>query len=148
MTSNPTERPQVAIAILYRDDKFLLQLRDDIPTILYPGHWALFGGHIEPGETKEAAMRRELLEEIGYAPPLLSPFGRYEDDRVIRHVYHGSLTVGLDGLVLNEGADMDWVTPEEIVQGDRYSRRIQQIRPLGRPHQQILLDFIARQRTL
>ena len=63
MTKNQVE---VAIAILYRDGKFLLQLRDDIPGIAYPGCWALFGGHIEPGEIPEIALKRELQEEIGY----------------------------------------------------------------------------------
>lgn len=33
---------QVAIAILYRPGQFLLQLRDDIPGILYPAHWGFF----------------------------------------------------------------------------------------------------------
>jgi 8-oxo-dGTP pyrophosphatase MutT (NUDIX family) len=145
MTVHSSNRPQVAIAILHQDGQFLMQLRDDIPTILYPGHWALFGGHLEPGETTDTAIRRELLEEIGYVPPLLSPFGCYEDSRVIRHVYHGRVTIGLESLVLNEGADMDWLTPEEIGQGDRYSRRTQQVHPLGKPHQQILLDFMAKQ---
>ena len=41
----------VAIAILYQDNKFLMQLRDNIPTIAYPGYWGLFGGHLEAGET-------------------------------------------------------------------------------------------------
>lgn len=59
----------VAIAILYRDNKFLMQLRDNIPTIVYPGYWAFFGGHIEPGETPEVAVRREVLEEINYTLP-------------------------------------------------------------------------------
>ncbi|XHX77335.1 MAG: NUDIX domain-containing protein [Stenomitos frigidus ULC029] len=141
------QRHRVAIAILHQDGKFLLQLRDDIPEILYPGQWALFGGHIEPGESPDAAMRRELLEEIGYAPATLTQLAQYEDTQVVRYVYQGELDVALSQIVLGEGWDMALATPEEIEQGDRYSEQAKQVRPLGKPHQRILLDFIAHKRS-
>ncbi|UBF26509.1 NUDIX domain-containing protein [Kovacikia minuta CCNUW1] len=141
-SENSSDRPQVAIAILRYGSRFLLQLRDDIPGIFYPGQWALFGGHVEPGESTDDAMRRELLEEISYAPPVLKIFGCYADDRAIRHVYQGELEVDMDKLILKEGWDLDLWTPEEIRRGDRYSLRAQQVRPLGNLHQRILLDFL------
>lgn len=137
-------RHKVAIAILHQHGKFLLQLRDDIPSIPYPGHWAFFGGHIEPGESPYEAMQRELLEEIGYAPAALTPFDCYEDTQAVRYVYQGALDVDLSQLVLNEGWDMALVTLEDIRRGDRYSQQANQVRPLGKPHQRILLDFIQR----
>ena len=133
---------EVAIAILYRDDKFLFQLRDDIPNIVYPGHWGLFGGHLDPGETPEVAVERELLEEIGYTLPSISKFGCYNDVKVIRHVYHAPLTVELERLVLSEGWDMDLLTPEQIRQGSRYSTKADRVLPLVPAAQRILLDFI------
>lgn len=138
----------VAIAILHQQNKFLLQLRDDIPGIIYPGHWGLFGGHIEPGETPDVAVKRELLEEIGYIPPILSKFNCYSDSKVVRHVYHALLTVELNALVLSEGWDMDLLTPEQIRQGEHYSQKADQVRPLIPPTQQILLDFIDRVVTI
>jgi 8-oxo-dGTP diphosphatase len=142
-----TARHEVAIAILYQEGRFLMQLRDDIPGILYPGYWALFGGHLEPGETSAIAVRRELLEEIGYAPNALEFFGNYNTAHIIRHVYHAYVTVPPDRLVLAEGWDLDWLTPAEIAHGDRYSVQAQQVRPLGPPHQKILLDFITSSAT-
>jgi len=133
---------QVAIAILYCQDKFLLQLRDNIPGIVYPGHWGLFGGHIELDESPDIAVKRELLEEISYSPSILSKFGCYTDSKVVRHVFHAPLTVELNQLVLSEGWDMNLLTLEEIRQGRAYSVKAAQVRPLGLPHQQILLDFI------
>lgn len=133
---------EVAIAILYRDDKFLFQLRDDIPNIVYPGHWGLFGGHLDPGETPDIAVARELLEEIGYTLPNISKFGCYNDVKVIRHVYHAPLTVELDRLFLSEGWDMDLLTPEQIRQGSRYSTKADRVLPLVPAAQRILLDFI------
>ena len=51
---------EVALAMLERDGCWLMQLRDDIPGIVAPGCWGLFGGHLDPGETAEQALQREL----------------------------------------------------------------------------------------
>ena len=51
--------------IVDEEGRYLVQLRDDIPTIFFPGHWGCFGGALEPGETDEQTLARELMEEIG-----------------------------------------------------------------------------------
>ncbi|MEH2117462.1 NUDIX hydrolase [Nostoc sp.] len=132
----------VAIAILYQKNKFLMQLRDNIPGILYPGYWGLFGGHIEPDETPNIAVKREILEEIGYNLPSFVEFGCYFNERVVRHVFHAPLLVELNQLVLNEGWDMGLLTLEDINQGNCYSQNAGEVRPLGNVHQRIILDFI------
>ncbi len=133
---------EVAIAILYQGDQILMQLRDNIPTIAHPGVWGLFGGHLEVGETPETALRRELAEEISYIAATLTLFGQYRDPGVVRHVFAGPLTVCVEQLVLQEGWDLGLLAPESIRQGHHYSAKAQQVRPLGRPHQHILLDFL------
>lgn len=136
------QQVHVAIAILYQEHKFLMQLRDNIPTIKYPGQWALFGGHIEPGETPEVAVKRELIEEIGYELSTFAEFGVYADETVVRHVFQAPLLVELNQLVLGEGWDMGFLTPEDIRRGSCYSAVAGEVRPLGATHQQIMLDFI------
>ncbi len=133
----------VALAILYRQNQFLLQLRDDIPDIRYPGHWGLFGGHIEPGETPDDAIQRELMEEICYILPQLSKFGSYStnDSQVVRHIFHAPLTVEVSQLILQEGWDLSLFAPKQIRQGSGYSVKAERICPLAPPAQQVLLDF-------
>lgn len=106
----------VAAILLDPAGRYLLQLRDDIPGIWFPGHWGFFGGAIEPGEDAVAATLRELAEEIGIAlaPSRLSAFLRLDFDlegigRRERHFFTATLTVEeLPGLVLGEGAEMRW----------------------------------------
>ncbi|PSR12438.1 NUDIX hydrolase [filamentous cyanobacterium CCP3] len=139
-------KPEVAIAILYQGDRYLLQLRDDIPTIAWPGHWAFFGGHLEPGERPDEAVYRELQEEIGYDAPQLALFQRSESETVVRHVYHGPLVVPVESLVLTEGLDLGLCSVEDIHRGHRYSARAQAERPIGPPHQELLLSFLEQRR--
>lgn len=131
----------VAIAILQQDDHFLLQLRDDIPTLVHPGQWAFFGGHLESEEQPEEAVQRELLEEIGYAPPDLKLFQAYPTDKVVRHVFAAPLTVPLSMLTLQEGMDMSLVSIADVQRGASYSAKLQEVRPLAAPHRTILLEF-------
>ena len=152
MTSGTTIR-RVAIAILQYQDKFLMQLRDDIPTIVHPGVWTMFGGHLEINEQPKIGVCRELQEEIGYVPQQISHFRTYADDlpladralndRVIRDVFYGCLDVGLNMLQLNEGWDMDLLSCPEIIKGSHYSAQALQERPIAPSHRQIMLDFLS-----
>jgi 8-oxo-dGTP diphosphatase len=54
----------VAVGVLVREDgAFLLTSRP--PGKVYAGHWEFPGGKIEPGETLQQALARELHEELG-----------------------------------------------------------------------------------
>ncbi|BFM38468.1 NUDIX hydrolase [Synechocystis sp. LKSZ1] len=129
------------MAILYQEDRYLLQLRDNIPTILYPGHWGLFGGHLETGETPLEAVKREIWEEIRFSLVAPQYFDCYSDEQAIRHVFAAPLTCSLNDLTLLEGWDWALVTPTEIKTGCIYSPKAQGAYPLGQRHQRILLDF-------
>jgi 8-oxo-dGTP diphosphatase len=135
---------QVAIAILYQAERYLLQLRDPLPTIVYPGQWGLFGGHLETLETPEDAIWRELKEEIGYTPPTLTLFTQHIDAVAVRHVFWGALTAPIETLDLQEGWDCGLLTLAQIRQGEAFSAIAQQVRPLGQVHRQLLLDFCDR----
>ncbi|MGY2735726.1 (deoxy)nucleoside triphosphate pyrophosphohydrolase [Sphingomonas sp. UYP23] len=55
--------PVVAAALFDRDGRVLVQMRP--PGKAMAGLWEFPGGKIEPGETPEAALVRELAEELG-----------------------------------------------------------------------------------
>ena len=121
----------VALAMLQRDDRWLLQLRDDIDTILCPGQWGLFGGHLEPGETPEQAVQRELEEEIAWRPePPLQPwFSDASGSRVV-HVFRGELLRPLEELKLLEGQDWTLASLSELRSETIWSERCGEFRPM------------------
>jgi len=53
-------REVVAVFLRANNSSYLLQLRDDKPSVEFPGHWGLFGGTIENGESPCEAASREL----------------------------------------------------------------------------------------
>jgi 8-oxo-dGTP diphosphatase len=106
----------IAVVLLYNDEKkFLLQLRTlDAPT--FPGIYGFFGGRIEEGETPEAAIRRECLEELEYElenPELVlsslleSGYGK-RNVHLFLEKYDPQKK-----LVLHEGQSMGWFDKEE-----------------------------------
>ncbi len=80
--SASAERRRFAGVILVdRDGRILLQERDEHPRI-DPEKWGLAGGHVDAGETFEAAAYRELEEETGVrlAPGDLELFDEFVVD--------------------------------------------------------------------
>ncbi len=59
----------VGAIVLNADKQVLLQLRDDKPDIFFPNCWGLFGGGVEKNEAPEAALIREMQEELGIDVP-------------------------------------------------------------------------------
>ncbi len=63
----------VAVGVLVRPDgDFLLTSRP--PGKVYEHYWEFPGGKLEPGETVEQALRRELQEEIGITIGAVQPW--------------------------------------------------------------------------
>jgi 8-oxo-dGTP diphosphatase len=64
---------EVAVGVLIRPDgSFLLTSRP--AGKFYEGYWEFPGGKVEPGETVEQALRRELQEEIGVTIGAVHPW--------------------------------------------------------------------------
>ena len=111
-----------AVALIVVDrEHYLLQLRDQKPGIFYPGHWGLFGGALDPGETPEMAIRRELREELGLEIAPARYFTEFLFDvlghgHILRRFFEVSVVSDdLKKLVLREGAEMRIFSAAEIL---------------------------------
>lgn len=111
-----------AAIIVFEDGRYLMQLRDQKPGIFFPGHWGLFGGATDPGETPEQAVRREIEEELGLsAPPEIDhvtdftfTFGNF--GVVERHYFKVPVPSSvMPSLTLNEGVEMRAFQAAEIL---------------------------------
>ena len=136
---------EVALAMLQRDGRWLMQLRDEIPTIVAPGCWGLFGGHLDPGETPEQALRRELLEEISWQPTVVELVMLHHIHRRTAHVFLSELSVPLEQLQLLEGQDMALVSPEDLLAGSIWSRRLGSHRPLADGLLEVMQQVLTQQ---
>jgi 8-oxo-dGTP diphosphatase len=85
----------VVAAILLRADQVLLCHRSPRRR-WYPDVWDFPGGHVEPGERPEDALRREVAEELG------AELGAVEGEPVLRLVRPG------EGLDLTVRAARHW----------------------------------------
>jgi 8-oxo-dGTP diphosphatase len=115
------ERPIVGVGgVIVDDGKVVLVKRRYEPL---QGHWSLPGGGVEIGETLEAAVARELMEETGLevmVGPVIEVFDRIMRDEDERVRYHyvlvdylcwpvaGALRAGsdVDAAVLVDPADL------------------------------------------
>jgi 8-oxo-dGTP pyrophosphatase MutT (NUDIX family) len=114
-----------AAVIIVGNSGYLLQLRDDMPGIFYPGHWCCFGGAIHPGEMVRDAVRRELAEELEFNVTHCHEFIRLDFDlagvngkKIHRTYYEVHATIDeASQFVLHEGADAKVLQAAEIFDG-------------------------------
>lgn len=117
------QRRNVAVVLLYDNDKkILLQHRAETAK-RNPGFWAFFGGGIEKGETPVETVVRETREELGYnlSDPKLIMIQTPPGARTM-HVFMKKYDPS-QKLVLNEGQDMRWISlpyPKEMKISDYY----------------------------
>ena len=115
----------VAAILVLDDGRYVMQLRDDIEGIFYPGHWGCFGGAVDRGERPPQALRRELKEELEFDVDAgaFEEFTRFDFDfsrlgqtRVYRIFYEVPVTSSaFSRMVLHEGAAVRAFTGAEIL---------------------------------
>ena len=103
--------------MITRDGSLLLGLRSPQKSTA-PESWDVIGGHVEAGETFEAALRREMQEEVGIEPVELYEYSRHTSDEMGTLVlFHVSSWTGGEPRVRNdEHVDLRWFSIDEACQ--------------------------------
>lgn len=103
--------------MIERDGKYLITQRRK--SAVLPGFWEFPGGRVEPGETDEAALKREVRErlgvDVGVKERIASRHHEYEGYSVDLNLYQATLEPGAV-LVAIRVADFRWVASEEFEQ--------------------------------
>ena len=92
----------------------LMLLRDDKPTIKWPNQWDFLGGVVEPGETPEEGVRRELMEELELELPNLELLKIYDLGWVKDHVFHSKIDIDTSKVNLHEGQRVQYFPVSEL----------------------------------
>ena len=104
---------KVVAAIIHRDGKIFATARGYGD---FKGGWEFPGGKIEPGETPEEALRREILEELDTEIRVEELIDTIEYDYPTFHLsmecFWCSIVRG--DLILNEAEAARWLTREEL----------------------------------
>ncbi len=136
------------VILVDREGRVLMQLRDDTPGIMFPGHWGLTGGAGHPGETPEATARREVTEETGLDLGKIEPFKAYYSSETKAaaggrkpsraaadyelYLFHAPCDTPAGELVCGEGRELRFFGPDETAGID-----------IAYNHSEVLADFFT-----
>lgn len=102
-------------AVIERDGKYLITQRR--PTAVLPGLWEFPGGKVEPGESDEQALRREVRERLGVdvvaKARIASRHHQYEGYSVDLNLYQTELSPEATPAALRVAA-FRWVASDEF----------------------------------
>lgn len=122
----------VVVAVIEKDGKILIAQR--AKTSPFGGKWSFLGGKVEPGESLESGLKRELREELQIEAQIGGEFAtssfNYKDVLLELHFFKVS---GFTGEIkLNsEHTCFNWVEPVKLLEYDIIEPNLPIIRKLN-----------------
>ncbi|MDR3559807.1 MAG: NUDIX domain-containing protein [Candidatus Pacebacteria bacterium] len=110
---NESKHEGVSILFVSDNEEVLLFLRDNIPSIPFPGCWDVPGGHVEEGETPEDCIVREMEEEIEINIGKPALFKKTDLNDRTEYTFWKKADFNIDDINLHEGQGMKWFSEED-----------------------------------
>lgn len=107
------KRKGCSIIFVNKNEQVLLFLRDDTPLIPFPGMWDIPGGHLEPDESPEQCIIREIREEMEIELKGFRIFSVTEFIDRIEYTFWKRADLDIESIRLHEGQSLKWVTEAE-----------------------------------
>lgn len=119
----------VVAAAIERDGRYLVARRTRPADVA--GRWEFPGGKVEPGETEEQALVREIREELGVPIRVGERVpGEWPlSDDLVLHLYAATLIDG-EPAPLEQHDEIRWVTPAEFDTVDWLPSDVEAVRSL------------------
>ena len=122
---------ETTLCYIRRQGRWLMLYRNKKKDDINAGKWIGIGGRVEPGETPDACIRREVKEETGLALGSVHFHGvihfrsdSWEDEDMYLYSSEDVLTDGADDLPVCDEGDLAWIPEEQLFdlpmwEGDR-----------------------------
>lgn len=133
----PRIRVACGVVALNAAGELLLMRRAD------EGTWGLPGGGVQPGETWEAAAKRECLEETGWTVRVTGVLGLYSDPKTQTHTYPSGESVHFVGVVFTAAAESAGERHDAEASDVRFFPAKDLPEPLFEPDRPVLADYVS-----
>ena len=105
----------VVAAVIKKDNKYFIAQRNRQKHFAY--HWEFPGGKVDPDESFENALKREINEELSIKIKIKNKIAseKHVDDKINVEVHYFLCEALNTNIILSEHEDMKWVYKQDLL---------------------------------